>query len=66
VKLVLSHNLIPSIDKACLLGLRFSLKELHMATCGLEECPEEVGALRCLKALNLSDNQLKDVPGNIG
>ena len=61
----LSHNALQALDGDSLLGAS-AVRELHAGDNQLTSLPDEVGALAQLKVLDVSNNNLSDLPASLG
>lgn len=65
-RLYLGNNSIVSLDEYSLLCGELSLVELDMQGNHISDIPPDIGRLSKLKALNVANNDLTDVPYTLG
>jgi Leucine-rich repeat (LRR) protein len=65
-RLHMNNNRIKSINLAELLNLKDSLTELHIHDNQLSEIPYDIGLMRCMKLLDVCNNNVNDLPASLG
>ncbi len=62
----MGHNLLTAVDAGSLMPARDSLFELHLHNNTFRVVPPEVSLMSSLKVLDLSNNDLGDLPPSLG